>query len=728
MTGEPEGYDDPISDEASDLLGRAGFARELAVLAISGPPGWSTRIGLYGEWGEGKTSVLRLAKSLLEGDGHFVVEFNPWGCSSASEMVELLAKEILKVGKREKLAVPGRVRRLIKWSAGAVGVLAGKAQGVPLGAAAVPVAAAGKVSPWLKRWAKDRKKDIEDVLELLSDDRRLVVLVDDVDRLDPKLLPSLMFALHEAFALPGLTFVVALDPQVVGSALHAYHPGFGDGLAFLEKIVQFPRWLPPISASQRFGIAEADRQRHVPFLNPSTLELNQALLPKNPREVRMLVRGLLPLARAFSRHDPDELDQTLLILLECIRQRFPRTLAAMLDDGALLDSAPAAFVGEGSSEKFVARVIAAAQRVGELPAAGSEGLRERLEQLAGAFCGRSVFWNAANIRYHAHLIDRPHAVTWREVRPVLEHAFADATALDSWIIAHSSTVGASPEEVALQLFDCALRSQEKANAAAADSALVANQEKMHAQIAAATATTRLLWFSSRFAIKVRTPERFKLVVQTFRRWSHFTLNANDRTARARERELLVEVVGAFKDPIQLVDELAPWEPNGRDEHAADLTDAIGAVLTTRSAPGVIALFGEHSGIASALRSERIARRYVLALPDPTWTAERRAQLEKLSDTRPDVVAENLRMFLDVVLSDEGVRPGARELLNDRPLMELMWRLLCLVRWQPRFLSGIEKLKRSMERGAALPEPAWWAEIKALRENKPPADPAQEEEQ
>lgn len=72
------------------------------------------------------------------------------------------------------------------------------AEGLPVtGPTAVVVAGTARISPWLKRWAKDRRKDIEVVLERLNEDRRLVVFVDDVDRLDPTLLPRLMFAMHE---------------------------------------------------------------------------------------------------------------------------------------------------------------------------------------------------------------------------------------------------------------------------------------------------------------------------------------------------------------------------------------------------------------------------------------------------------------------------------------------------------------------------------------------------
>lgn len=427
------GYDDPISDEAADLLGRAGFARELATLAVASPYGWSTRIGVYGEWGEGKTSVVRLAQRYLEGEGHLTIEYNPWGCRNTDEMISILADQILVVAKKARLEVPGRAKRLAKKVGGFFGGAAKKADQLalpgPAAAAAPVISAAARFSPWLERWAKDRKEDIEKTLRVIDLDRRLVVFVDDVDRLDPKLLPSLLFALHEVFAIPGVTFVVALDPAVVGNALHEYHRGFGDGLAFLEKIVQFPRWLPPVAREDLLKVAEADRRLFTPFLSAGVLTDNRDLLPTNPRELRMLIRGLMPLQRAVSRHDSDELDQNLLLLLACFRQRFPLTLARLLDDETLLDRCSASFVASKAAPKFISSVVSLAVQTKELASEEMGDRADRFQRLVAAFCGRSIFWDAQRIRYHAFLTDRPHAVTWREFRTVIA---APQTAERTW--------------------------------------------------------------------------------------------------------------------------------------------------------------------------------------------------------------------------------------------------------------------------------------------------------
>jgi hypothetical protein len=59
------GYDAAQTQRDHDDLERWQFAAEIveAILATSNE--WSARIGIFGKWGEGKTTVLRFAKEML---------------------------------------------------------------------------------------------------------------------------------------------------------------------------------------------------------------------------------------------------------------------------------------------------------------------------------------------------------------------------------------------------------------------------------------------------------------------------------------------------------------------------------------------------------------------------------------------------------------------------------------------------------------------------------------
>jgi predicted KAP-like P-loop ATPase len=88
------GFDAPVFRIEDDHLNRLPLAREVYSVAVNGPDEWSVRIGVYGEWGTGKTSVLKFVAALAEQDKNIVVWFNPWEHDSK---VSLWQAFVLKV-------------------------------------------------------------------------------------------------------------------------------------------------------------------------------------------------------------------------------------------------------------------------------------------------------------------------------------------------------------------------------------------------------------------------------------------------------------------------------------------------------------------------------------------------------------------------------------------------------------------------------------------------------
>lgn len=112
-TPRPEFHADvPISADAEDVLGTGAFADRLVRPLLDAPGGPSLVVGLYGAWGQGKSSVLNLlaarlrataAEQTLPGAGGattqgIVVRFNPWLYGDVAALLyaffETLAAEI----------------------------------------------------------------------------------------------------------------------------------------------------------------------------------------------------------------------------------------------------------------------------------------------------------------------------------------------------------------------------------------------------------------------------------------------------------------------------------------------------------------------------------------------------------------------------------------------------------------------------------------------------------
>ena len=262
------GADAPIKTKEQDLIGRAPFAERLAEILKSAAGPESLIIGLYGPWGSGKTSVINLVENALsrkDDDGKAgvsVVRFEPWNYLTVEQ---LLAQFLKEVGDALAKDAPGR-RKLcgklrgkrpevfnafaayseaLLMTAGAAASLAG----VPLAGVAVPAFGnhltsrlnksadrAGSVSA--KKQALER--------ELLKFDGRVVVIIDDIDRL-PNDQVRMVFQLVASLAkLPKINYLLSFDEEVVTRALSEVQKC--DGADYLEKVVQVPVRLPSISS------------------------------------------------------------------------------------------------------------------------------------------------------------------------------------------------------------------------------------------------------------------------------------------------------------------------------------------------------------------------------------------------------------------------------------------------------------------------------------------------
>ena len=302
QTHRPGGFDAPVVSLEDDHLNRWPLAREVYSVAVNGPPEWSVRIGVYGEWGTGKTTVLKFVASLAEDGDDLVVWFNPWEHDSTQSLWRSFVLKVYEdVEKRiGGITAAGNARRkgVISWAAGL---------GKKAAAASKPTAAASDVGlELLKDYFTFGPSDLAKLKSVLGS-KRIVILIDDLDRTAAELVPEILYALKQVMDIPGFSFVCAFDPAVVGRELRTRHRGFGDGLKFLEKIIDYPVWLPPPTPEGLLKIALADRNNHCPFVTESGIRDSMSLLPQNPRVIRQFIRLLSLLKNQITRHYESEL-------------------------------------------------------------------------------------------------------------------------------------------------------------------------------------------------------------------------------------------------------------------------------------------------------------------------------------------------------------------------------------------------------------------------------------
>lgn len=214
-------------------------------------------MSIEGVWGSGKSSLVNLLADELrknQEQAPQIVRFEPWLVGDRNGMlVELMsalasaveAIEAPEKGRREKLKEEtGKLAEQLrgyasKLSRGAVpfaqlagilglpgGGLAGKA--LESVAEATDTINLGKPLPQIK-------EELSEGLRKLS--RRIVVITDDLDRLEPREATEIMRLIKAVADFPNVIYVLCYDQKNLANGLKK-SLSVDDGAAFLEKIIQ----------------------------------------------------------------------------------------------------------------------------------------------------------------------------------------------------------------------------------------------------------------------------------------------------------------------------------------------------------------------------------------------------------------------------------------------------------------------------------------------------------
>lgn len=190
----------PITKNSEDILNRSTFANSLAKTLLQYSFSSSLTIGLYGEWGSGKTSLLNMVLETVESkDSNTVIlRFNPWLCSNSKQLITQFFKQLSAAIKLKKPKNETAWELIDQYAD-----LFDAANMIP-GAGTI-ISAFGKT---LAKEAKEKneqesndlqgKKD-KIITKMRDDDIRVIVSIDDIDRLTEEEIIS-VFQLVKALA------------------------------------------------------------------------------------------------------------------------------------------------------------------------------------------------------------------------------------------------------------------------------------------------------------------------------------------------------------------------------------------------------------------------------------------------------------------------------------------------------------------------------------------------
>lgn len=737
MSGQHErqkrdGFDAPVRTRESDHLNRWPFAREIYTAAVSGPKDWSVRIGVYGEWGTGKTSVLEFISSMALEHQHLVVWFDPWEYTSKQDLWRAFILKVFSVFENAfgGIAAGGDVRRkaFFEKVTGIVKSVGGTVVGA-LNEKGGKLAEAGL--GLVKTHFSFGPEDLESLGAFLGE-HRVVVLIDDLDRTAAELVPEILFALKQLMDIPGFSYVTAFDPVVVGQVLGKDHPGFGDGLKFLEKIIDYPRWLPPPNSDGLGNLALRERESHCPFVPEVPLREAVQLLPPNPRAIRQFIRLLSLLRPQIDRHNPDELQWPVILAANVIKVRYPQLAHPLLRDETFWSKWRLATFGMKSERDESDRTKLLHSHIDEVSKKELVELttkeRDELISSVKTLCssgGAGILVYEDNFAYQLQIAEAPAAVTWKEFDQCLSkwEAAPNKDFLKLWILEHAKLVERLEERVyhevcravikrysdILQRADNVLLNQEK-------QPLIKSAERLFALI-----ELLLLELSAIDSAQKRIgTNELEPLFETFARLANAVSSAH-KGFRDRNEKLLIEILNRWVGDCGPLMEVLKPEYSHSVRHfelgaARELYDKLCAILWPKYARQVLESFHVSGSIERITIEEKntfAARKVVLSPDGPLWKGLRTEVFKILSEAAKDLtIQENAYALLSSFdeLLDKNPGPGIPLgvlLLTDTEVANALWKAATASPLSPYGVVRLGAVAQYLQKNASVNLPHWW---------------------
>lgn len=328
--------DMPCTSEEEDLLEISKYVKGLGKFIRECQTPMS--IAIQGDWGTGKTSTLNLLKKNLEADkdtnGIKCAFFNTWQYSQFNMEDSLYVSFVHNLVKQ-----CGGNDEILRTVAGFGKLAFFKAIDWKFGTNASEI---------LDGFEKAKKDQMESVSKLQEDfaklvkktGKRLVIFIDDLDRLNPEVAVELLEIIKLFVNVENSIFVLAIDYEVV---VKGVRKKYGENLSeekcrnFFDKIIQLPFKMPV----ERYNLTELVRkavqeQTHMTDEGVNIVaEFISDVMGTNPRTFKRLVNAFFLINSVNeigeeAESKTKEINDVLMFCSLCIQMCLPKLYELMV--------------------------------------------------------------------------------------------------------------------------------------------------------------------------------------------------------------------------------------------------------------------------------------------------------------------------------------------------------------------------------------------------------------
>ena len=327
--------DNPVQSPENDEFNRWPFSKRLAdTIAAFDARAGAPVIGIYGRWGYGKSTVLNFIRTQLQREHNSTVEileFNPWRFKDQDALTGAFFHGLASAIDEFLGGTELRVGQILEYASGLLNI-------IPIAGSAAAKLAEKVGTKLAFQSLEDERQKIIGIMR--KSKRKVVVLIDDIDRLDRDEVLSVLKIVRLTANFPQIVYVLAFDDEMVARAAAQSFGGTSDsGRQFLEKIVQYPFIIPAVGRRRLLNFIER-RARDACASADITLDEKAWMEFKSLAESNFLPRLITPrqairygnalrFALPMLKHEVNTLDQ---IIVEGLRILFPELYTYVRDN------------------------------------------------------------------------------------------------------------------------------------------------------------------------------------------------------------------------------------------------------------------------------------------------------------------------------------------------------------------------------------------------------------